>query len=127
MGSTLRLEPQRVSTLTNYGLSLALSGNLQAAETQLREAAALPGANARVRQNLALILGLQGRFEEMRKVDPHAPKRTVEANLNVLRNMLAPTRDYGALRGEDDESETGQTEQEDTRPAVPELRGSLSP
>ncbi len=63
----------------------------------------------------------------MREVDPHAPRRTVEANLEVLRNMLAPTRDYGTLRGDDDESESGQEDQQEARPSAPKLRGSLSP
>ena len=37
--AALEIEPQRVSTLTNYGLSLALSGDLTGAEQQLRMAA----------------------------------------------------------------------------------------
>ncbi|WP_084420302.1 tetratricopeptide repeat protein [Henriciella litoralis] len=94
----LDIDPSRVSTLTNFGLSLALSGDLDRSESLLRQAASLPQADSRVRQNLALVLGLQGRFDEMREVDPHAPQRTVDANLDALRAMIAPARDYGALR-----------------------------
>lgn len=94
----LAREPGRVSTLSNYGLSLALSGNLSEAELQLRKAASLPGANTTVKQNLALILGLQGRFEEMAEVDPNAPRRTVEANRRALKDMMIPARDYSTLR-----------------------------
>lgn len=136
--AALEIEPQRVSTLTNYGLSLALSGDLTGAEQQLRMAASYPAADGRVRQNLALILGLQGRFEEMRDIDPHAPQRTVEANLTAIKAMLAPTRDYGALREQPEvaitvpSSPPETAEEAETKPkagksAMPQLRGSLSP
>ena len=98
----LQREPARVSTLSNYGLSLALSGKLHEAEAALRKAAEQPGADVRVRQNLALILGLQGRFDEMASVDPTAPARSVEANQNVLRDMVMPTRNYESLQNLDD-------------------------
>lgn len=118
----LQLEPDRVSTLTNYGLSLALAGNLQAAEERLRYAASLPGgSDARVRQNLALILGLQGDFAAAREADPHAPQRTVDANIDALRAMLSPVRDYGTLR---DEAEPAP--EQEAAPRMPELRGSLN-
>lgn len=127
----LELEPERISTLTNYGLSLALSGDLDAAEREIRAAYALPGADARVRQNLALILGLQGEFDAMRAVDPHAPDRTVEANLSAIRAMLAPARSYEALEREEADARAPQIQQvpeeaEPDRRAVPQLRGSLS-
>lgn len=123
--AALLIEPERISTLSNLGLSLALSGKLTQAEDKLRYAAELPGADARVRQNLALILGLQGRFDEMRAVDPHAPERTVDANLKALRTMLAPTRDYGVLREDADEAPAAKPASQDT-PKPPALRGSLS-
>ncbi|MCR9077697.1 MAG: hypothetical protein NXH78_01230 [Hyphomonadaceae bacterium] len=98
----LQREPDRVSTLSNYGLSLALTGQLNQAEAALRKAAEQPGADVRVRQNLALILGLQGRFDEMAAVDPSAPTRSVEANQTVLRQMVMPTRNYDSLQNLDE-------------------------
>lgn len=98
----LEREPSRVSTLSNYGLSLALTGHLPAAEAALRKAVDQPGADVRVRQNLALILGLQGRYDEMVAVDPSAPARSVEANQKVLRDMMLPTRNYEDLQKLDD-------------------------
>ncbi len=98
----LQREPARVSTLSNYGLSLALTGRLVDAEAALRKATEQPAADVRVRQNLALILGLQGRFDEMAAVDPTAPARSVEANQSVLREMVMPTRDYDSLQKLDD-------------------------
>lgn len=93
----LDIEPTRVSTLSNYGMSLALTGQLDAAETQLRKAAAQPDADTRVRQNLALILGLQGKFDEMAVVDPTAPRRSIEANRAALRQMMGSETNYGSL------------------------------
>ncbi|MEQ8558616.1 MAG: hypothetical protein RIB03_09900 [Henriciella sp.] len=127
--AALEVDPQRISTLTNYGLSLALSGNLDAAEARLREAVALPGSDARVRQNLALILGLQGKFAEAREIDPHAPTRTVESNMQTLKNILSPMRTYGALR-DDEDSEAprpspAQPSSQEEAATPPALRGSL--
>ncbi len=129
--AALQLEPDRLSTLSNYGLSLALSGELDEAEERLRYAVSLPNADARIRQNLALILGLQGRFAEMRAIDPHAPTRTVDANLAALKSMLSPTRDYGDLR--EDEPDLFELEpdaapdfKQEEAAAPPKLRGSLS-
>lgn len=93
----LRIAPDRISTLSNYGLSLALTGDLVAAEYQLRKASEQPDADVRVRQNLALILGLQGKFDEMQAVDPGAPRRTVEANRNALMSMMGKVETYGSL------------------------------
>jgi len=98
----LEREPNRVSTLTNYGLSLALTGQLTDAETALRKAAQVPGADARVRQNLALVLGLQGRYSEMVDVDPSAPRRSVQANQKALREMIAPSKNYDNLMNIED-------------------------
>lgn len=103
----LKREPGRISTLSNYGLSLALTGRLSQAEEQLRTAAGLPGADARVRQNLALVLGLQGKFDEMAAVDPSAPRRTVEANRSALRQMILPARTYESLAAADEMDMSG--------------------
>ncbi len=99
----LHRDPGRVSTRSNYGMSLALTGRLEEAEEQLRLAANAPEAGSTVRQNLALILGLQGKFEEMEAVDPTAPRRTVQANREALEAMMRPARSYEAL--EDPHSE----------------------
>lgn len=59
----LQKSPNQVAILNNLGLSQAQSGDLTAAEATLRRAYAMPAgkANPRVRQNLALVVGLQGR------------------------------------------------------------------
>lgn len=94
----LAIEPGRTSTLANYGLSLALSGDLAGGETQLRKAAANPDADVRVRENLALVLGLQGRFDEMKAASaPGAPADVVEENAALLQAMIQPARSWEAL------------------------------
>lgn len=99
-------QPDRATTLSNYGLSLALTGQLDAAETALRKAVLVPGADVRVRQNLALVLGLQGRYDEMRAVDPHAPPRSIEANQRALQEMITPSKNYEDLQSLDDMIDT---------------------
>lgn len=60
----LQITPNDPNVLTNIGLSHALSGDLATAEAWIRRAASAPGAGAGVRQNLAMIMQLQGRTEE---------------------------------------------------------------
>ena len=94
----LALEPRRASTLANYGLSLALSGDLPGAETKLRAATAAAPTDIRIRENLALILGLQGRFDEMEQTSSgYAPQKVVEQNVELLREMIQPVRNWESL------------------------------
>ena len=60
--TALRIVPEEPSVLSNLGLSYALSKNLPEAEATLKRAAAGRSPDPRVRQNLALVVGLQGRF-----------------------------------------------------------------
>ena len=62
--SALKIVPGEPTVLSNVGLSYMLSKNLPKAEEALRQAYASGRADARVRQNLALVVGLQGRFAE---------------------------------------------------------------
>jgi len=83
----LEVEPGRTSTLSNYGMSLALTGNLTEAEAKLREAAAQPGAGIKTRQNLALVLGLQGKYDEMKAASVGAPQSVLDENIRLLKQM----------------------------------------
>src|SRR5207244_1583502 len=61
--TALKVMPEESSVLSNLGLSYALSRDLPQAEATLRRAAAgSQRVDPRVRQNLALVVGLQGRF-----------------------------------------------------------------
>src|SRR6202140_2083914 len=62
--SALKIVPEEPSGLSNLGLSYVLSRDLPKAAEALRRAYGSTRADARVRQNLALVVGLQGRFAE---------------------------------------------------------------
>jgi Flp pilus assembly protein TadD len=93
--SALRLMPDEPSVLSNLGLSYALSKNLKEAELTLQRAAAQRGAEPKVRQNLALVVGLQGRFQEAETIAKGdlSPSEAA-ANVAYLRQMLAQQSDW---------------------------------
>ena len=66
----------------------------------LRELMTTTGSNApRVRQNLALVVGLQGRFDEARKIaSEDLPPDQVDANLAYLQQMLAQPNTWKQLQ-----------------------------
>ncbi len=88
--TALRIVPDEPSVLSNLGLSYALSKDLVRAESTLRRANAQSQVDPRVRQNLALVVGLQGRFQEAEKIaQADLPSETAAANVAYLRQMLA--------------------------------------
>src|SRR3954471_17027627 len=88
--TALRIVPDEPSVLSNLGLSYALSKDLVRAELTLRKAVSRPGAEPRVRQNLALVVGLQGRFAEAETIArADLPETEAAANVAYLRQMLA--------------------------------------
>src|SRR5262249_37048439 len=96
--SALRIAPDEPSVLSNLGMSYALSKELPQAEATLRRAAALPGADRRVRQNLALVVGLQGHFDEALKIarSDLTPQEAAE-NVAYLRQMLVQQNNWKKL------------------------------
>jgi Flp pilus assembly protein TadD len=88
--SALKIVPGEPSVLSNLGLSYVLSKNLPKAEEALRQAYASGRADARVRQNLALAVGLQGRFAEAETIArADLPPDEAAANVAYLKQMLA--------------------------------------
>ena len=82
--------PDEPSVLSNLGLSYVLSKDLPKAEEILRRAYAGTRADARVRQNLALVVGLQGRFAEAESiVKADLPADEAAANVAYLKQMLS--------------------------------------
>jgi Flp pilus assembly protein TadD len=93
--TVLKMVPNEPSVLSNLGLSYALDKKLPQAEATLRQAAALAHAGPKVRQNLALVVGLQGRFAEAEKIaGADLPPDQAAANVNYLRQMLAQRNDW---------------------------------
>jgi Flp pilus assembly protein TadD len=87
--SALKIVPDEPSVLSNLGLSYMLSKDLPKAEEVLRQAYASPHADARVRQNLGLVIGLQGRFAEAEEiVKRDLPPDQAAANVAYLKQML---------------------------------------
>ena len=87
--SALRLAPDEPSVLSNLGLSYMLTKELPKAEETLRQAYASARADTRIRQNLALVVGLQGRFAEAETiVKADLPADEAAANVAYLRDML---------------------------------------
>jgi Flp pilus assembly protein TadD len=88
--SALRIVPDEPSVLSNLGLSYVLSKDLPQAEENLRKAYASGRADARVRQNLGLVVGLQGRFAEAETiVKADLPADEAAANVAYLKQMLS--------------------------------------
>jgi len=86
----LKLSPGEPSVLSNLGLSYALSHDLPRAERVLREAVASPRADMRERQNLALVLALQGKFSEAEQISQRdlSPEQARE-NVASIRQMIS--------------------------------------
>jgi Flp pilus assembly protein TadD len=97
----LQIEPNEPSVLSNLGMSHLLEGNLAEAETYMKKAVAQPGADSRVRQNLALVIGLQGRFDEAERIAAgELPAEEAAANVAYLRSMIAQQQSWAALSEE---------------------------
>ncbi len=85
----LALSPDHPSIMNNLALAYTMNGDAAKAETLLRRAAEANGANAKVRQNLALVLGLQGKYDEAVQVGSAGlPQDAAQANTDLLRKIV---------------------------------------
>jgi Flp pilus assembly protein TadD len=88
--AALKIRPEDPSVLSNLGLSYMLSKDLPKAEATLRRAYGSGNADPRVRQNLGLVVGLQGRFAEAETiVKADLPADEAAANVAYLKQMLS--------------------------------------
>jgi Flp pilus assembly protein TadD len=88
--SALKIVPEEPSVLSNLGLSYVLSKDLAKAEETLRRAHSRAVADQRVRLNLALVVGLQGRLAEAESiVKADRPADEAAANVAYLRRILS--------------------------------------
>lgn len=96
----LTIAPQEASLYANLGLSYAMTNELTKAEQQLRQAVRMRGATSQIRQNLALIIGLQGRFDEARTLfAAELPPDQVEANMSYIRALLTQQNRWDLIEG----------------------------
>jgi Flp pilus assembly protein TadD len=101
----LDIMPNEPSVLSNLGMSYVLTGDLRTAETYMRQAAGQPNADSRVRQNLALVVGLQGRFPEAEQIARRelSPQQA-DANVAYLRSMLSQQNSWQKLASKDSQA-----------------------
>jgi len=82
------LNPNHASILNNLALAYTMSGEADRGEALLRQASS-DGDNAKVRQNLALVLGLQGKYDEATKVGSQdLGPADAAANTALLRKIV---------------------------------------
>jgi Flp pilus assembly protein TadD len=92
--------PNEASLEANLGLSYAMTNDLGQAESHLRKAVAMRGATSQIRQNLALVIGLQGRFDEARQMfAAELPPDQVEANMAYMRALLTQQNRWDLIKG----------------------------
>ncbi|KQW86753.1 tetratricopeptide repeat protein [Brevundimonas sp. Root1279] len=93
----LAIAPENPDVLTNMAMAAMTQGDINGAEGLLRRAAAQPGASLKVRLNLAMALGLNGKMaeaEQMMRRD--LPPEAADQNLAWLRaRIAAPSTDAG--------------------------------
>jgi Flp pilus assembly protein TadD len=102
----LALAPANPSVMTNLAMFKLGNGDTAGAETLLRHAVALPNAGQQARQNLAYVLGREGRFDDAEKLmRQDLPPAEVNNNLSYLKAAFAkpaetpaPSRTWDALK-----------------------------
>ncbi len=88
--SALKIAPEEPSVLSNLGLSYVLSKDLPKAEATLRRAYSRAGSDRRIRTNLAVVVGLQGRVAEAEGlVKADLPSAEASANVADLKRLLS--------------------------------------
>jgi Flp pilus assembly protein TadD len=89
--TALKIAPDEPTVLNNLGLSYLLTNDLKAA--------ANPKADSRIRQNLALTLGLEGKFDEAERVaKAELSPDQAAANLAYLKGMLAQQNTWRQIK-----------------------------
>jgi Flp pilus assembly protein TadD len=87
----LTLAQDQPSLLNNLAMAYAMSGDAKKAETLLRQASAGNAGlnNGKVKQNLALVLGLEGRYDEAKSVTAGTEvAATSSENVDMLRSIV---------------------------------------
>jgi Flp pilus assembly protein TadD len=126
------MRPDEASVMSNLGLSYALNRQLPQAEETLREAAGNPKADIRIRQNLALVLALEGKFGEAEDWSRRdlAPIDAA-ANVASIRKMIAQSNTWRDLQKLDHQAQRrdpakNSTSVAATRPVKQETPASLA-
>jgi Flp pilus assembly protein TadD len=84
----LKLSPNNPAVLSNMAMQMAAKGDAAGAEALLRVAVAQPDASLQVRQNLTLVLGIEGKFDEAETwLRRDLPPDQADADLAYLQTM----------------------------------------
>ena len=66
----------------------------------MQSSATMRGATSQIRQNLALVIGLQGRFEEAQTMfAKELPPEQVESNMSYIRALLTQQNRWDLIKG----------------------------
>lgn len=86
----LMLAPEQTSVMNNLALAYAMGGEAARAEEMLRKIETAGGTpNPKVRQNLALVLGLQGKFDESKAIaSAEIGQDGAAANATLMRQFV---------------------------------------
>lgn len=85
----LTLSQNQPSVLNNLAMAYAMGGEAKKAEDILRQATNSPDASSKVHQNLALVLGLQGRYDEANREGGKAIAiNEATSNTDYIRKMV---------------------------------------
>jgi Flp pilus assembly protein TadD len=88
----LSIAPEQASIMNNLAMAHAMNGHPDKAETLLRQAAAKNKNDPRIQQNLALVLGLQGKHDEARLTNAGGPATDDSThNADMMRQMVGST------------------------------------
>jgi len=99
-GQALLIAPNQPSLEANLGLSFAMTNDLTQAEAHLRKAVSLPGATSKIRQNLAFVIGLEGRFGEAQALfAAELPPDQVASNMAYIKSLLTQQNRWTAIKG----------------------------
>ena len=84
----------------NPEILVEMTNELDKAEQHLRKATTMRGATSQIRQNLALVIGLQGRFEEAQSMFARElPPEQVESNMSYIRALLTQQNRWDLIKG----------------------------
>lgn len=85
----LEISPGQPSVLNNLAMAHAMTGQANKAEGLLRQASAKADADPRVQQNLALVLGLNGKHDEAKVMGAdNLPPDASSHNADMVRQMV---------------------------------------
>jgi Flp pilus assembly protein TadD len=83
------IAPEQSTVLNNLAMAHAMNGQADKAESLLRQAAEKNSGDPRIAQNLALVLGLQGKHEEAKTASGNSlPADATSHNTDVVRQMV---------------------------------------